>query len=88
MGWGGGVVAHEILVSAQSPLVLGFWVLGLRVWGQGLTKIVESGACVYGNHNILVLLEHGGLPHFIPLSVHLIFLGGQVEGTTLRNFYL
>ena len=38
LGWGGGVVvAHEILVSAQDPLVLGFWVLGLRVWGQGLT---------------------------------------------------
>ena len=36
-GWGGArvyVVAHEILVSAQGPLVL---VLSLRVWGQGLT---------------------------------------------------
>ena len=33
-GCGGGVVAHEILVSAQGPLVL---VLRLRVWGQGLT---------------------------------------------------
>ena len=32
MGWGG-VVAYEILVSAQDPLVLGFWVLPLRVWG-------------------------------------------------------
>ena len=30
----GGWVAHEILVSAQGPLVLA---LGLRVWGQGLT---------------------------------------------------
>ena len=28
---------YEILVSAQGPLVLGFGVLGLRVWGQGLT---------------------------------------------------
>ena len=38
VGWGGVVVvAYEILVSAQGPLVLGFWVLGLRVWGQGLT---------------------------------------------------
>ena len=36
-GGGGGVVADEILVSAQGPLVLGFGVLGLRVWGQGLT---------------------------------------------------
>ena len=34
------VVAHEILVSAQGPLVLGFWVLwfGARV----LTKILEN----------------------------------------------
>ena len=35
---GGGVaVAYEILVSSPGP----FWVLvlGLRVWGQGLTKI-------------------------------------------------
>ena len=29
----GGVVAHEILVSAQGPLVLGFGVLGF--WGFG-----------------------------------------------------
>ena len=33
VGWGV-VVAHEILVSAEGPLVL---VLILRVWGQGLT---------------------------------------------------
>ena len=37
---GGGVggcvlVAHEILVSAQGPLVLGFWVWGFGVWGLG-----------------------------------------------------
>ena len=38
MGWGG-VVAYEILVSTQGPLVLvlGLNGLGLRVWGQGLT---------------------------------------------------
>ena len=35
--WWGGEVAHEILVSAQGPSVLGFWVWGLRVWGLGLT---------------------------------------------------
>ena len=32
VGW----LAHEIFVSAQGPF-LGFKVLGLRVWGQGLT---------------------------------------------------
>ena len=34
VGWGGGgggVVAYEILMSAQGPLVLGFWMLGF--WG-------------------------------------------------------
>ena len=33
MGWGSGVVAYEILVSAQGPLVLGFGAKGL---GTGL----------------------------------------------------
>ena len=32
---------NEILVSAQGPLVLGFRVWGLGVWGQGLT-ILEN----------------------------------------------
>ena len=31
-----------------------------------------------------VLLEHGGLPHVLPLAVHL----EQVEGVILSNFYL
>ena len=30
-------MAYRILVSAQGPLVFGFWVLGLGVWGLGLT---------------------------------------------------
>ena len=45
MEWGGArvyVVAHEILVSALGPLVLGLGLkgLGLRVWGQGLTIVI------------------------------------------------
>ena len=28
-----------------------------------------------------VLLKHGGLPHVLPLTVHLIFLPKQVEGS-------
>ena len=36
VGWCG-LVAHKVLVSAQGPSVLCFWVLGLRVWGLGLT---------------------------------------------------
>ena len=31
-----------------------------------------------------VPLEHGGLPHVLPLAVHLDFFGGQVQGTILR----
>ena len=34
------VVAHEILVSAQGPLVLGFWVWDFGDWGLGLTIII------------------------------------------------
>ena len=38
---GGWWVAWSNLVSAQGPLVLGLGLrgLGLRVWGQGLTKV-------------------------------------------------
>ena len=36
-------MAHEILVSAQGPLVLDFWVFG--VWGQGLTIMMDR-SCV------------------------------------------
>ena len=38
-------MAHEILVSAQGPL--GFWVLGLRVWGQGLTIMFSLNMMVW-----------------------------------------
>ena len=34
-----------------------------------------------------VLLEHGGLPHVLPLAVHLIFSPEQVEGVILKHFY-
>ena len=37
------VVANEILVSAQGPLVLGFWLWGFGVWGLGLTIARTDG---------------------------------------------
>ena len=40
------VVAYEILVSAQGPLVFGFWVWGLGVRGLGLT-ILRFWAILY-----------------------------------------
>ena len=39
LGWW---VAHEILVSAQGPLVLGFWVWVFGVWSLGLTILGSS----------------------------------------------
>ena len=52
-GWWWWVVAYSILVSAQGPLVLGFWVLRLRVWGQGLTIInwIQSINTIYETHS-------------------------------------
>ena len=38
---------NEILVSAQGPLVLGFWVWGLGVWDLGLTI----------KHHYLILIQ-------------------------------
>ena len=35
----GGWVAYRILVSAQGPLVLGFWVLGFRGFVPGLNNV-------------------------------------------------
>ena len=34
-----------------------------------------------------VLLEHGGLPHILPLAVHLDFFAEQVRGVILSHFY-
>ena len=34
-----------------------------------------------------VLIEHGGLPHVLSLTVHQFFFGGQIEGTILRHSY-
>mgnify|MGYP001190070507 CR=1 FL=1 len=36
VGWLGGVVAYEILVSAQEPLGFGFWGFGAKGLGPGL----------------------------------------------------
>ena len=46
------VMAHEILVSAQGPLVLGFWVWGLGVRGHGLTTR-KTCSFIYFNGQLL-----------------------------------
>ena len=51
-GWWGGVgwvVAHEILVSAQVPLVLtlGLWTLGLRTHSRILLEQDQINLCIF-----------------------------------------
>ena len=70
------MVAHEILVSALVPLVLGFEFRGLGVWGQGLT-ILDY-----------VLLEYGGLPLVLLLAVHLEFLCWMGRGDHSKTVLL
>ena len=49
-------------------------------WGFYLNHLIplRPFKSVFDN----VLLEHGGLPHVLPLAVHLIFLPEQVEGSS------
>ena len=50
---------------------------GFRNFDNGTTSKID-----------VVLTEHGGLPHVLPLAVHLgFFVCGQVEGTVLRCSY-
>ena len=71
------------------------WFMEYLTWDTLLT--LRSTWVFYLNHLIPlrpfksvfdnVLLEHGGLPHVLPLAVHLIFLAEQVEGVILSHFY-
>ena len=54
VGWVVGLVAHETLVSAQGPLVLGFRTKGL---GPGLYK-KASTAAVGHDHFVTALPSH------------------------------
>ena len=47
-----------------------------------ILSILEAGIFVKDETSKIddVLMEHGGLPHLLPLAVYLKFLGGQVEG--------
>ena len=47
-GWWRWVVAHKILVPAQGPLVLGFWVFGfLGLGANGLGPGLDNNSKVY-----------------------------------------
>ena len=73
------MVAHEILVSAKGPLVLGFWVLGIRVWGLGLTiyvmcprPTINDGKitfCIY-MHLLLYICIKDSFDHIIGLDLY------------------
>ena len=41
VGWGGGPLDFSVSPRSLGFGFLGFWVLGLRVWGQGLTIIMK-----------------------------------------------
>ena len=58
------VVAHEILVSAQGPLVLGFWAWGLGVWGLGLTIMTA-----FLQNKILISFNPAGCFFLSPVPV-------------------
>ena len=45
-------MAHEILVSAKGPLVFGFWVWDLGLWGLGLTIFL---GVLYNNKDVDVV---------------------------------
>jgi len=53
VGWGGGggVVAYEILVSAQGPLVFGFLGFGAKGLGPGLDNIDN-------NNNLIIIMMY------------------------------
>ena len=64
------VVAYEILVSAQGPLVLGFWILGLRVWGLGLTIFVTITVTVaLGSGPSVISIFKTGSMHWLVMVI-------------------
>ena len=60
-------------------------------FGPSCTKIVYPGCWHFDNGATssidVVLIEHCGLPHVLPLAVHLKILDGQVNGIILSKFY-
>ena len=87
---------HSVVLEAfMVEYTVFFPVLSTLTWDTLLT--LRSTWGFYLNHLIPlrpfksvfdnVLLEHGGLPHVLPLAVHLIFLPEQVEGVILSHFY-
>ena len=54
-------------------------------FGPSRTEFVYPGYCHFDNGATReiddVLLENGGLPHVLPLAIHIKYLGSQVEGT-------
>ena len=65
---------------------------GRPTFGPSCTEFVYPGCWHFDNGATSkfddVLLEHGGLPHVLPLAVQMeFFLGRQVQGTILRCSY-
>ena len=72
------------------------FLVGTKIWGPRIRKLdakFASPGCWHFYNGALsvidnVLLEHGGLPHVLPLAGHLDFVCARwVAGVILRLFY-
>ena len=79
-------LVHGLVYGYELSTLTWDTLLTLRsAWGFYLNHLIPLRPFknVFDN----VLLEHGGLPHVLPLAVHLIFLPEQVEEVILSHFY-
>ena len=79
------MVVYTVFFPVLSSLTWDTLLTLRSTWGFYLNHLIplRPFKSVFDN----VLLEHGGLPHVLPLAVHLIFLPEQVEGVILSHFY-
>ena len=79
------MVEYTVFFPVLSTLTWDTLLTLRSTWGFYLNHLIplRPFKSVFDN----VLLEHGGLPHVLPLAVHLIFLPEQVEGVILSHFY-
>merc|ERR1711940_509995 len=72
------MVEYTVFFPVLSTLTWDTLLTLRSTWGFYLNHLIPLRPFISVFDN--VLLEHGGLPHVLPLAVHLIFLPEQVEG--------
>ena len=79
------MVVYTVFFNVLSTLTWDTLLTLSGTWGYYLNHLIplRPFKSVFDN----VLLEHGGLPHVLPLAVHLIFLPELVEGVIISHFY-